>query len=108
MNNPDRIFRSSNVPSGSYKFVFLDACNTGSEKTWANAFGITDGTSSNKAFLGWYQSVGANMAYDYCVSFWNSVSSNKAVRQVALEVAESQSGDQPIRFWGNRSYNGYN
>lgn len=108
MNNPDRIFSSSNVPSGSYKFVFLDACNTGSEKTWSNAFGITDGTSSNKAFLGWYQSVGANMAYDYCVSFWNSVSSNKAVRQVALEVAESQAGEQPIRFWGNRSYNGYN
>ncbi len=49
-DDENRRFFARDVPEGTYKFVFLDACNTASN-TWKNAFGISN-SSTNKAFLG--------------------------------------------------------
>ena len=95
------------IPSGTYQFVFLDACNTGSESTWASAFGIRNGTSNKRAFLGWYKSIGGYFSYNYLWQFWNSTASGKSVRQAALDAANKIPEYCPIRFYGNRNYDGF-
>lgn len=95
------------IPSGTYQFVFLDACNTGSESTWASAFGIRNGTSNKRAFLGWYESIGGYFSYNYLWQFWNSTASGKSVRQAALDAANKIPEYCPIRFYGNRNYDGF-
>lgn len=95
------------IPSGTYQFVFLDACNTGSKSIWASAFGIRNGTSNKRAFLGWYESIGGHFSYNYLWQFWNSTASNKSVRQAALDAANKVPKYCPIRFYGNRNYNGF-
>ena len=106
-DNKDRQFHRNNVPSGNYKFIYLDACNTGKNSDWANAFGIYDGTTSNKAFLGWYESVGQKLSYDFSVQLWKKLDKNISVRNAALKAADAVPEYCPIRFRGNRNYNGY-
>lgn len=106
-NDGSSFMRSSEVPDGTYQFVFLDACNTGSESTWASAFGIRNRTSNKRAFLGWYESIGGYFSYNYLWQFWNSTASGKSVRQAALDAANKIPEYCPIRFYGNRNYDGF-
>lgn len=66
-SDENRRFYYTNVPTGTYKFVFLDACSTASTQ-WKNAFGISS-SSTNKAFLGWTDTVGTTASYNFCVDF---------------------------------------
>lgn len=81
--------------------------NTGKNSDWANAFGIYDGTTLNKAFLGWYESVGQKLSYDFSVQLWKKLDKNISVRNAALKAADAVPEYCPIRFRGNRNYNGY-
>lgn len=98
----------SEVPSGNFKFVLLNACETGVDTQWSDAFGIYNGTSEDKAFLGWYQSVNTYLSYNYCWQFWNQTATYKTVRDAALDAANRLPEYCPIRFRGNWNYNGYN
>lgn len=101
----DRTFFYTDVPSGTYKLVFLDACNTASTQ-WKNAFGISD-SSTDKAFLGWSGTVNAQSAYEFCLYFWGGLCEGDTVRQVALDAALLQGEGLPISFTGDRLYNGF-
>ena len=105
LTDEDSVFYASSVPSGDYKFVFLDACNTASAQ-WKNAFGISN-TSTNKAFLGWAQTVKADAALEFCEFFWNEISSTTSVRQAAINAASAQGDGLAIEFTGDRNYNGF-
>lgn len=91
-------------PAGTYKFVFLDACKTASTQ-WRDAFNISN-SSSNKAFLGWTDSVGATAAYNFCVDFWSYISPTYTVYEAAQDAADNDVS-KPIQFTGDTSYNGY-
>ena len=99
--------RPSDVPNGNFQFVFLAACRTAEDTNWSDAFGIYNGTTRKRAFLGWYESVGTNLSYNYCWQFWNQTAYNKSVRDAALDAANKITEYCPIRFRGNRSYNGF-
>ncbi len=104
----DSYIHPSDVPNGNFKFVFLAACETGLDTQWSDAFGIYNGTSEDKAFLGWYQSVNTYLSYNYCWQFWNQTATYKTVRDAALDAANRLPEYCPIRFRGNWNYNGYN
>ena len=93
------------MPSGTYKFVFLDACNTAVNDKWVNKFNISD-SSNNKAFLGWTASVAENNCLGFCNDFWGYISSTNTVYEAMLDAADNGSG-RPIRFVGDTDWNGY-
>lgn len=99
--------RYTDVPISNYQFVFLAACNTAANTNWSDAFGIYNGTSTNKAFLGWYESINSVQNYNYCWQLWNQTSRGKSVRNAALDAANKITEYCPIRFRGNRSYDGF-
>lgn len=103
-NNSDRYFHCSSVPLATYKFVFLDACNTASSN-WKTAFNISN-SSTNKAFLGWTSTVAGYACYDFCIDFWSYVSSTYTIYEAAADAADVDF-DKPIQFTGDTSYNGY-
>lgn len=103
-NDENRRFYCSDVPSGTYKFVFLDACSTASTQ-WKNAFGISS-SSTNKAFLGWTDTVGTTASYNFCVDFWSYISSTYTVYEAAQDAADNDAS-KPIQFTGDTDYNGY-
>lgn len=94
------------VPSGTYKFVFLDACETGSATYWSSAFGIYSGTRG-KAFLGWAREVPAGNALAFCQSFWPRLNGNTSVRTAAIQAAAAEGSGLPVWFMGDQNYNGY-
>lgn len=96
----------SSVPAGTYKFVFLDACETGSATYWSSAFGIYSGTSG-KAFLGWAQEVPASNALAFCQSFWPRLNGSTSVRTAAIQAAAAEGSGLPVWFMGDQNYNGY-
>lgn len=103
-DDANRRFYYSDVPTGTYKFVFLDACKTASTQ-WKNAFGISS-SSSNKAFLGWTDTVGTTASYNFCVDFWSYISSTYTVYEAAQDAADNDAS-KPIQFTGDTDYNGY-
>lgn len=103
-DDENRRFYCSDVPSGTYKFVFLDACSTASTQ-WKNAFGISS-SSTNKAFLGWTDTVGTTASYNFCVDFWSYISSTYTVYEAAQDAADNDAS-KPIQFTGDTDYNGY-
>ncbi|HKL98843.1 MAG TPA: hypothetical protein VJZ06_02905 [Mobilitalea sp.] len=104
LDDENRAFYSSDVPSGTYKFVFLDACNTASSQ-WKTAFNISS-SSSNKAFLGWTSTVTTTASYDFCVDFWSYISSTYTIYEAAQDAADNDA-DKPIQFTGDSDYDGY-
>lgn len=103
-DDENRRFYCSDVPSGTYKFVFLDACSTASTQ-WKNAFGISS-SSTNKAFLGWTDTVGTTASHNFCVDFWSYISSTYTVYEAAQDAADNDAS-KPIQFTGDTDYNGY-
>ncbi len=104
LDDENRAFYSSDVPTGTYKFVFLDACETASTQ-WKNAFGISS-SSTNKAFLGWTETVTTTASYNFCVDFWSYISSTYTVYEAAQDAADNDA-NKPIQFTGDTDYNGY-
>lgn len=91
----------------NYKFVFLDACYTAANTTWSSAFSIYS-TSTNKAFLGWSDSVGDYDALVFCNYFWNYVLYAGSVNLAAAQaVYSSYPFYCPIYFIGDYNYDGY-
>lgn len=103
-SDENRRFYCADVPDGTYKFVFLDACNTASTQ-WKNAFNISN-SSTNKAFLGWTDTVKTTASYNFCVDFWSYISSSYTVYEAAQDAADNGTG-RPIEFTGDTDYNGY-
>lgn len=95
---------------GNWHFVFLDACSTAANTNWANAFKISS-SYSKRAFLGWSNTVTTKNAYSFCSYFWpetyNGNHSNN-IRDAAVWAADQVpgSGTTPIKFYGDKSYNG--
>ena len=104
VSDENRRFHYDDVPDGTYKFVFLDACNTASTQ-WKNAFNISN-SSTNKAFLGWTDTVTTTASYNFCVDFWSYISSSYTVYEAAQDAADNGTG-RPIEFTGDTDYNGY-
>lgn len=97
--------RPSDV-TGNWHFVFLNACSTAADTGWADAFHING--YSRRAFLGWSKSVTYDNAYLFAAAFWPRLKANVSVRQAAVDAANDVEGDgtTPIRFYGDRSYDG--
>ncbi len=107
--NSKLVLNSSEV-SGNWHFVFLDACKTAANTTWANAFKINS-NYSKRAFLGWSNLINQVNSHEFSGYFWNEVAARKYtsnVRDAAVWAADKVpgSGTTPIRFYGDRSYNG--
>ena len=103
-SDPNRRFYFYNVPSGTYKFVFLDACSTASIE-WKSAFGISN-SSTNKAFLGWEDRVNEIAAYNFCLNLWSYISPSYTVYEAAMD-ANDYGENTWIQFTGDMSYDGY-
>lgn len=98
---------STSDVTGNWKLVFLDACSTAQTKDWAKAFNIYG--KSNRAFLGWSADVYQVPAYDFCTYFWPEVMNQNHsdnIRDAAVWAASQVSGSTPIKFYGDRSYDG--
>lgn len=63
---------ASNARNYGWEFVYLDACETASNNTWANALGIYS-NSSNKCFMGWKIPVKQTVSWQFTCNFWNYV-----------------------------------
>lgn len=103
------ILRSSEV-TGNWHFVFLDACETAVNTTWANAFKINN-NYTKRAFLGWSNTVTVGNGYDFCKYFWPETTGrnhSNNIRDAAVWAASKVpgSGTTPIRFYGDKTYNG--
>lgn len=109
LQSDQNIITSSQI-TGNWHFVFLDACSTASTTGWAKAFKI-DGYSK-RAFLGWSKEVNDVPAYNFCNYFWHEMCSHshstKYVQDTAVWAANQVpgSGTTPIRFYGDKTYNG--
>lgn len=99
------ILTTSDV-SGNWHFVFLDGCSTAVSNSWASAFNI-DGYS-NRAFLGWSNTVTLSNTHKFNQAFWPMLDGNITVRQAAVDAAAEVegAGTTPIRFYGDRTYTG--
>ena len=108
-NYRDTILRVEEV-YGNWKFVFLDACYSAAGTGWSSRFNITD-SSTDRAFLGWYDTVYGNYSVEFTDYFFpeviNGAHSNK-IRDAAVWAASQVegAGTTPIRFYGDRTYNG--
>ena len=78
---------------------FVSQCLYAGEKTMKHKYPKID--------VGWYESIGGYFSYNYLWQFWNSTSSGKSVRQAALDAANKIPEYCPIRFYGNRNYDGF-
>lgn len=92
--------------TGNWHFVFLDACKTAEGSGWADAFKFNG--YSNRAFLGWSNSVTYDATYNFSEGFWPRVDGKNAIRQAAVDAAAlvPGSGTTPIKFYGDISYTG--
>ena len=92
--------------TGNWHFVFLDACSTAADATWANAFKING--YSNRAFLGWSKSIRWAPGHEFAEKFWPRVNGKVSIRQAAVDAAADVPGEgtTPIKFYGDRSYTG--
>ena len=92
--------------SGNWHFVFLDGCETGASNNFASALHIYG--YSNRAFLGWYNTVATSASKAFVQNYWPILASSttKTVRQAALDTAALIASSTPIRFYGDTSYNG--
>lgn len=93
--------------SGNWKFVFLDACKTALNDTWTTAFNITN-SSSNRAFLGWTDTVKDSNSHLFSQQFWSKLDGKKTIYNAAVEAANAVpgTGTTPIKFYGDKSYTG--
>ncbi|MBR4940566.1 MAG: hypothetical protein IKZ19_01010, partial [Clostridia bacterium] len=101
---------------GNWKFVFLDGCYTGQTALWANAFNIYN-TSVNRAFLGWDQSVQGQYVIPFSYYLFDEIVDqihSNNIRDAAVWAASQIENDPhspetpttPIRFYGDRTYDG--
>lgn len=92
--------------SGNWHFVFLDACYTGTDSTWASSFNISSSYAS-RAYLGWSGTVLTGNSYKFAVQFWPLVGTMSIRNAAVAAAAEVEgSGTTPIRFYGDTSYYG--
>lgn len=109
LQSDQNIIKSSQI-TGNWHFVFLDACSTAETTGWAKAFKIYG--YSKRAFLGWSKTVEVVSAYQFSNYFWHEMCSHshstKYVRDTAVWAANQVpgSGNTPIRFYGDTTYNG--
>ena len=91
--------------NGNFHLVFLDACSTAANKSWANAFNCD---RPSRGFLGWKRSVGMDPTYQFCQYFWARVGS-KPLYNLALDAAASVPGrgTTPIVYFGDKSWYGW-
>lgn len=103
VNESASTYISQSEISGNWHFVFLDGCSTAADDGWANAFNTVG--YSNRAFLGWYQTVWTDKVYDFSLVFWDEVGT-KSLRDAALSAASSvpESGSTPIRMYGDKTW----
>lgn len=90
---------------GNFHLVFLDACSTAADRTWANAFKCDQ---AGRGFLGWRTDVQSENTYLFCQYFWTHVGS-KPICSVAVDAATAVpgAGTTPIVFVGDRNWYGY-
>lgn len=92
---------------GNWHFVFLDSCLSAANTNFSNAFHIYSG-STNKAFLGWYNTVNSLPAYYWTLYFKNYIGTD-SIKQLAIDAANSVTGNgtTPIRFYGDPYWYGW-
>lgn len=95
---------------GNWHLVFLDSCSSAASSNWPNAFKINS-SYSKRAFLGWGTKTTENPTYQFNCYFWPETTAqkhSKNIRDAAVWAAAQVPGigTTPIRFYGDRSYNG--
>ena len=98
--------RKSSDVVGNWHFVFLDACKTAVNSGWASAFKING--YSRRAFLGWNGAINSYPGFLFATKFWPRIDGSVAIQKAAVDAASEVpgAGTSPIRFYGDRSYNG--
>ena len=93
--------------SGNWHLVFLDSGYSASTNAFATAF-RTSGYS-NRAFLGWTNTLNSSDSLEFNYYFWHDYSGSATVRLAAIYAANSVPGDgtTPIRFYGDETWHGY-
>lgn len=93
--------------SAVWKFVFLDACETMANETWANAFNISN-SSSERIFLGWYDTVEVSVSYKFVKELNNQVgkSLGKNFYEILWDAIRATEQYNPISFRGDKYWLG--
>lgn len=89
---------------GNWKFVFLDACNTGTT-TWASAFNITNNTP-NRAYMGWSDTIIDKNATAFAQVFFQLLGSTPIYNEAKWARNELSNLTLPFYFCGDRDYVG--
>lgn len=96
--------------NGNWRFVFLDACYSAAGTAWSDRFHITN-SSINRAFLGWSNTVNGYDSTAFTNIFFPEVTNKyhaSNIRDAAVWAASQipGAGTTPIRFYGDRTYDG--
>lgn len=94
----------SNI-TGNWHFVILNSCSSLAGPSFANAFKTTS-AYSNRAILGWYNSVEFEAVGEFWPHFYNKVGT-MGLRDLALYAASNCANSTPIRFYGDASWYGW-
>lgn len=98
---------SSSVPKNSvWNFVILAGCDTATNDTWSNAFGISN-SSTNKAFIGFKGYAYFDDMYIFDKVFWNMIG-KKPIKDCYADgcLAPGMNDTFPI-FKGDSNYYGF-
>lgn len=102
-NGADAIY-PENI-TGNWHFVILNSCSSLAGPSFANAFKTTS-AYSNRAILGWYNSVTFAALGEFWPHFYNKIGT-MGLRDLALYAASNCSNSTPIRFYGDTSWYGW-
>lgn len=89
--------------TGYWHFVFLNSCSCLSNDAFGQAFRTVG--YSNRAILGWYQTVTFG-ASDEWWSYFKNVAGTTNIRSACLAAADKCSNSTPIRIYGDKTWNG--
>lgn len=97
-----RYIYPSNI-SGNWHLVFLNCCSCMSTDSFADAFNTVG--YSNRASMGWYNTVTIGAAEEWWSHFY-SVAGTTNLRSACLAAADQCTGSTPIRIYGDKTWNG--
>lgn len=97
------VIYTSNI-SGYWHFVFLNSCSCMSNDAFAQAFKTVG--YSNRASLGWYDTVQYIGTYEWW-SHFKDFAGKENLRDACLDAASLCEHSTPIRMYGDKTWYGY-
>lgn len=89
--------------SGNWHLVFINGCSCMATDSFADAFNTVG--YSNRATLGWYETVTIGAAEEWWSHFY-PIAGSTNLRSACLSAADQCAGSTPIRIYGDKTWDG--